>query len=204
MRPVVLRSDSTLKTHILILTILMRSVSREIFTVLCYCSLRSAIEQSVIHRVLANWVELVRWNVRKVFAKRFVREIEGEKERKRERIGRSWYRSLREIVRCTTELGTITYKVVVSFQDFPLPSLLYLRFSITPTPFDFFRLHPRILISFFFRITAVYSQHEFRPPALIQMISIGQSTIRLGMFSCVQILIDRTSYRFMQRRYIWE
>ena len=128
---------------------------------------------------------------------------ERERERKRERIGRSWYRSLREIVRCTTELGTITYKVV-SFQDFPLPSLLYLRFSITPTPFDFFRRHPRILLSFLFRITPVYSQHEFRPPALIQMISIGQSTICLSMFSCVQILIDRTPWRFMRRRYIWE
>lgn len=79
-----LRSDSTLMMHIFMLTILMRSVSREIFTVPCYCSLRSAIEQSVIHRVLANWVELVRRNVRKVFAKRFVREIEGERERERE------------------------------------------------------------------------------------------------------------------------
>ena len=85
MHPVVLGSDSTLMTHILVLTILMRSVSREIFTVPCYCSLRLAIEQSVIHRVLANWVELVRRNVRKVFAKRFVREIEGEREREREK-----------------------------------------------------------------------------------------------------------------------
>lgn len=113
-----------------------------------------------------------------------IRSWNWRRERERERIGRSWYRSLREIARCTTELGTITYKVV-SFQDFPLPSLLYLRFSITPTPFDLFRLHPRILLSFFFRITPIYSQHEFRPPGFIQMISIGQSTIRLCMFSYV-------------------